>query len=203
MGDRNGADKELLQQVLTERLLPPQLTPEQQLRRLLELADLAQTASNHLRRLASELFGAQTQSEGEFHAQLAGLCEALGADGTVVLEAPTSAYAVTVPSEVARVLFQTIRELVTDVFDSAGSSMVSISSRLCDDGAVAIRLLGEDIDADAPSGNGFAGAGAGACLAAIRRRLDDCQVSLEVESLAGTAALCATILVPKRVLAGH
>ena len=201
MVDRNGMDKALLQQVLTERLLPPHMTAEQQLRRLLELAELAQTASNHLRRLASELFGAQSQAEGEFHAQLEDLCAALGADGTVVWEAPASACPVAVPSEVARVLFQTIRELVMDVFDSARSSMVSISSSLRDDGAVAIRLLGEDIGAEAAMGNEFAGTGA--CLAAIRRRLDNCQVSLEVGPLAGTAALCATILVPKRVLAGH
>lgn len=169
---------------------------DDQLERLIELGNLAQSAMDHLQTIIRELSEEATEPL-ELFPRLTDLCEqfrcASGIDCDVRLE-PTH---LRFGPAVGDVIYRTVRELLANVRKHAQATEVRVTSRRRSDGAIAISLADNGIGMPVMSrrGNPFEGGGFG--LWSIEHRLAEFGARLELD---GDAGLCATVVVPRRVL---
>jgi signal transduction histidine kinase len=167
--------------------------------RILELGNLAQAAIDHLQQIIRELTGDASRPVALF-VRLTGLCDQFRASSGIDCRLLTVPAHVRFEPAVSEVVFRAVRELLTNVRKHSQATVVKITSRLREDGAVAISIAdnGVGMQSAAQRRNPFEGGGFG--LWSIEHRLGEFGGALEIENAPG---LCATIVVPGNLLAAE
>jgi signal transduction histidine kinase len=171
---------------------------DDQLERLIELGNLAQKAIEHLHDIIRELT-ANTAQPPELFPRLVELCEqfrvAAGIDCDVRLDRAHTRFG----PVVSDVLYRTVRELLANVRKHAQATEVRITSDYRPDGAVAISVADNGIGMPVVTRRSTPFQGGGFGLWSIEHRLGEIGAFLEIE---GDSGLCATVVLPRRLIVG-
>jgi two-component system, NarL family, sensor kinase len=165
--------------------------------RILELGSLAQAAIDHLQQIIRDLTGDASRPIALF-VRLADLCAQFRASSGIDCRLLTVPAHVRFEPAVSDVVFRAVRELLTNVRKHSQATVVRITSRFRENGTVAISVSDNGIGLQSVTRprNPFEGGGFG--LWSIEHRLGEFGGSLEIENDPG---LCATIVVPRKLLA--
>jgi two-component system NarL family sensor kinase len=165
--------------------------------RILELGSLAQLAIEHLQQIIRDLTGDASRPVPLF-ARLTDLCDQFRAGSGIDCRLLAVPAHVRFEPAVSEVIFRALRELLTNVRKHSHATVVKITSRIRQDGAVAISVSdnGVGLQSVTRRRNPFEGGGFG--LWSIEHRLGEFGGALEIDNDPG---LCATIVVPRKLLA--
>jgi two-component system, NarL family, sensor kinase len=175
--------------------LPAQSGADRQ-ERILELGNLAQLAIDHLLQIIRDLSGDASRPVPLF-VRLTDLCDQFRAGSDIDCRLLAVPAHMRFDPAISEVVFRALRELLTNVRKHSQASVVKITSRLRQDGAVTISVCDNGIGLQSVTRrrNPFEGGGFG--LWSIEHRLGEFGGSLEVDNDPG---LCATIVVPRKAL---
>jgi signal transduction histidine kinase len=165
--------------------------------RVIELGNLAQAAIDHLQQIIRDLTGDASRPVALF-VRLTELCDQFRAGSGIDCRLLAVPAHVRFDPAVSEIAFRAVRELLTNVRKHSQATVVKITSRVRDDGSVAISVADNGIGLQSVTRrrNPFEGGGFG--LWSIEHRLGEFGGALEIENDPG---LCATIVVPRRALA--
>jgi signal transduction histidine kinase len=175
--------------------LPAQSEDDRQAR-ILELDHLAQLAIEQLQQIIRDLTGDASRPVPLF-VRLTELCDQFRAGSGIDCRLLAVPAHVRFEPAVSEVIFRALRELLTNVRKHSQATVVKITSRLRQDGAVAISVSDNGIGLQSVTRrrNPFEGGGFG--LWSIEHRLGEFGGALEIENDPG---LCATVVVPRKLL---
>jgi signal transduction histidine kinase len=164
--------------------------------RVAELGNLAQAAIDHLEQLIRDLTGDASRPVALF-VRLTEMCDQFRAGSGIDCRLLAVPAHVRFEPAVSEVVFRAVRELLTNVRKHAQATIVKITSRVRQDGAIAISVSDNGIGLHSVTRrrNPFEGGGFG--LWSIEHRLCEFGGTLEIENDPG---LRATIVVPGKLL---
>jgi signal transduction histidine kinase len=164
--------------------------------RIAELGNLAQAAIEHLQQIIRDLTGDASRPVALF-VRLSELCDQFRAGSGIDCRLLAVPAHVRFEPAVAEVVFRALRELLTNVRKHSQATIVKITSRIREDGAVTITVADNGIGLHSVTRrrNPFEGGGFG--LWSIEHRLGEFGGALEIDNDPG---LRATIIVPRKLL---
>jgi signal transduction histidine kinase len=165
--------------------------------RIVELGNLAQAAIDHLQQIIRDLTGDASRPVALF-ARLTDLCDQFRAGSGIDCRLMVVPGHVHFGPAVSEVVFRALRELLANARKHSQATVVKITSRIRQDGAIAISVADNGIGLHSVTQrrNPFEGGGFG--LWSIEHRLGEFGGSLEIDNDPG---LRATIVVPRKLLA--
>ena len=144
----------------------------------------------------------QRSKHTELHSKLLSLCETFRASGQIGCEVSLDASHTRFDTEVSELVYETIRELLTNVRQHARATRVEISIVRRRDGSIGITVAdnGIGLPAHRRRGRQFDETG-GIGLWTIDRRLRDYDAMLDIDAAPGQGTR-ALVILPARLVAG-
>jgi len=164
--------------------------------RIVDLGSLAQTAIDHLQQIIRDLTGDASRPVA-FFARLTELCDQFRAGSGIECRLLAVPAHVCFEPAVSEVVFRALRELLTNVRKHSQATLVKITSRVRQDGFIAISVCDNGIGLKSVTRRRTPFEGGGFGLWSIEHRLGEFGGTLEIDNDPG---LRATIAVPHKLL---